>query len=58
MAAVKALTPSAAYAMVLSDIQRQFASGLLKAASSDPGAVAGFAQRLLATQDYPNIHGQ
>jgi hypothetical protein len=55
MAAVQAPTPSAAYAMVLSDVQRQLATGLLKRASSDPGVVAGFAQRLLATKDYPNI---
>ncbi|MBV8846135.1 MAG: hypothetical protein JO307_25285 [Bryobacterales bacterium] len=58
MAAVKAPTPSAAYAMGLSDMQRQLASGLLKRASSDPGAVAGFAQRLLATRNYPNIQHQ
>jgi hypothetical protein len=56
MAAVKAPTPFAAYSMVLSDVQRQFTGGLIKKASSDPGAVASFAQRLLATKDYPNVH--
>jgi len=58
MAAVKARTPSLAYAMVFSDVEREHATGLLKKASTDPGVVAAFAQRLLVTRDYPDIHRQ
>ncbi len=53
MAAVNAPTPSAAYSMVLSDVQRQFAGGLIKKASSDPGGRRRFRAAAARYRKFP-----